>query len=309
MPGGATGTYYVVINWQGPASTASYSLTAAGVGLSVDLPSPAAAPASSSVTLEIDGSGFTPATQVSLVSGATRIPADEVVYQNSESVSASFDLANVPTGDGYAIEVANNAVTATSPSGFTVYAAPAVSAVTQDNDSIVTSIVAPAAARPGSVYSLTIDYYSDALVGTTVQAPMFQLSASNVEFQLPGQTGFTPGSIQFLGVSTLGQGGGQTSSPPSASAGTDWGEFNPLKPVYYDPSITINFMVTAPGNVTLNLGVADTSAPINWSTYQGACSPQARPPPHGPPSSPTLPRRSAIRWAACKRLSITTQTI
>ncbi len=294
VQGGQGGTYYVAIDWEGSAPDASYSLTATAVGLSVDLPVPAAAPAANDVSLGIGGSGFTLATQVSLVSGHTTIAADQVDFRGTDGLLASFDLSNAPLGD-YAIEVSNNGETASTASSFIVFASPATIPVTQDNDSIVASLDAPAAVRAGQVYSLTIDYYSDALAGTTVQAPIFQLAADNVEFQLPGQTGFTPGSILLLGINSSGQAG--------ALPGT-------TVPMYVaqDPSITVNFIATTTGSVDFSLGIADPSDTIDWSSNESHCSRPEFPLRPGTPSSPISLPRSATPWAACKRRSTTTPT-
>ena len=208
--GGQAGTYYVLINWEGPAASASYSFSASGVGLSVDVPFPSSAPAANNVTLTVEGTGFTSETRVSLVFGSTSIPADQVSvgsYYGTPSLTATFDLSGAPTASNYAVEVSDNGRTASTPATFVVFAPSSVTTVTtgEDNGSIVASLEAPSAVRPGDVYSLTVNYYSKGLEGSSVQAPILELSADNVEFQLPGQSSFTPGSIMLLGTNAPGQ--------------------------------------------------------------------------------------------------------
>ncbi len=220
IQGGQAGTDYVVLTWQGPGPSASYSLSASAVALSVNLPYPASAPASNSVTLSIAGTGFTSATRVSLVSGPMTIPADQVMFEGSQDLEATFNLSTASPGGDYAIEVSDNGRAASTAASFAVIAAPSGTTVStgQDNASIVATLEAPSAVRPGREYSLTVNYYSTALVGSAVQAPLLLLSANNVEFQLPGQSGFSPDSIMLLGTNAPGQGNASVGSGLASTA-------------------------------------------------------------------------------------------
>ena len=125
-------------------------------------------------------------------------------------------------------------------SSFTVYTAPTTSPVIQDNSSIVTSIDAPADAKQGEVYSLTVNYYSDALVGTTVQCLCSCSQPPTWNFNYRGNPAWTPGSILLLESTRQARGvrlrrlpavlkEASTRSPAAAA----------------DPSITVNFIVTS----------------------------------------------------------------
>jgi RHS repeat-associated protein len=294
--GGQAGTYYALINWQGPTASAGYSFSASGVGLSVDLPSPSAAPAANNVTLTMEGTGFTSQTRVSLVSGSTTIPADRVTaisFDGTPFLTATFDLTGAPPASNYAVEVSDNGRTASTPAAFTVFAPSSRITVTtgEDNGSIAANVEVPSAVRPGRVYSLTVSYHSTALVGSTVLAPILELSADNVEFQLLGQSGFTPGSIMLLGTNAPGQNSGPgigSATQPAVLPGADepaelltqgaGGVLLPptqFIPEYdgFSDSITVNFIATAPGSVNFSLGVADAGTPIDWSSLESQLQP------------------------------------
>ena len=153
-------------------------------------------------------------------------------------MSATFNLSTAPVGN-YAIKVSAAGKNASTAQSFTVFA-PSNTTTLQDNNSIVASLEAPSAVRAGQVYSLTINYSSDAPDGFTVQAPILQLSADNVEFALPGQTAFTPGSISLLGINSTGEAG----VLPRAQG--------PL--VETEHSIAVSFIATVTGSVALQPG-------------------------------------------------------
>ncbi len=256
---GQSGTYFVEINWPGPASSAHYSLSASEVGLSVSPPDPSTAPAADDVTIGLSGSGFTPDTSVSLVSGATTIPAEQVVFDNAYELSVTFDLANAAVGN-YAFKVSNDGQSASTAQGFAIFSPPGSTSFTQDNNLIIATLEAPSAVRPGHVYSLIVDYYSDAPEGFTVQAPILELSAENVEFELPGQTTFTPDSVLLLGIDPSGEAG--------VLPGTQGSSLPPQ-----EQSITVDFIATTTGSAQFSLGVADPTGPIDWSSVSSTLQP------------------------------------
>ena len=261
VQGGQAGTYYVVINWPGPASSAPYSLSASVVGLSVNLPVPPTAPAADDVTISLSGSGFTPGTEVSLVSGQTTIPAEQVVFQSAYACPPHSTSRASAVGD-YAIKVSDNGQSASTAQSFAVFAPTRPPrSFTQDNSSIIASRRgAFRLSGPGMFIRSRSTTIAMPWRVITVQAPLLELSADNVEFELPGQTSFTPDSILLLGINPSGEAGllPGTGSRQCSRA---------------DRSITVNFILTQPGTVQFNLGVADPTDTIDWSSLKSTLQP------------------------------------
>jgi hypothetical protein len=70
-------------------------------------------------TVTISGSGFTPSTSVSLVSGGATYAASAVAVVSSSRIVAEFDFLTIPVGD-YALKVSNGTDSSQLP--FTVFA-------------------------------------------------------------------------------------------------------------------------------------------------------------------------------------------
>ena len=64
---------------------------------------------------------------------------------------------------------------------------------------------------------------------------------------------------------------------PTAPAGGIEGSFYPLAAAAADPSITVNFIVTSAQTVNFTLGVADTTASIDWRSLESDLQPAGMP--------------------------------
>ncbi|HUY33447.1 MAG TPA: DUF4214 domain-containing protein [Pirellulales bacterium] len=319
------GTYFIALT--DPYGTANdhFTLSAQELPLAVTSVSPAQALNLGPVTMTITGDQFTPSTTVSLVSlfvGGPTIPAGLVTFENSTTLVATFNLLNA-AAQIYNIEVSDHGKTFTTqnnpyepidslfgltPPGVTLTVADGATGGFSPyydtfnpagwgvNASILTSVDAPSAVRTGRVNSLSVNYTSDAYIGSTVQAPLFFLSANNAEFQLPGQSGFTSGSIMLLGINDSGAAGilpGAARVPLESLVGGH-GELSvtqflggaapvPLESVVgspalvIDPSIKLNFIATGPGPVNFQVNVADPEATIDWSSLKSSLEPPGMP--------------------------------
>ena len=149
--------------------------------------------------------------------------------------------------------------------------------------------------------------------------------ANNVEFQLPGQSGFTPGSVMLLGTNVPGQNnriGLGSATQPAALPGTEepaelltvgaGGVLLPptqFFPVYngFSDSITVNFIATSAGSENFQVGVA-TRVPqfmgVGPEPVAAARHLLGRLECH----FRQLHRRSATPWAGSRRRSIPTPT-
>ena len=311
------GTYYITVTYPSGAAFTSdkIELAAQEVPFAVTGLSPIQALNVGPVTLTITGDQFTPQTTVSLTTGqfGKTIAASSVTFDNSTTLQATFNLLNVPQGD-YSVQISDHGKTFSttadpySPLDFIDanfgYVPPLLSLQVDDsggfasyynaadpaewgmNTSIISSVSAPSAVRTGRINTLSVNYYSEAYEGDRVAAPLFILSSDNAEFQLPGQTGFTSGSIMLLGIDNTGDGsvagslpGTRTPPIPNLAGGS----VGPLEnaPLAFgrfpEGSLNVNFIATSAGPVNFELNVADPNAGIDWSTLKSSLEPPGMP--------------------------------
>ena len=118
------GTYYILAHSvSGAAATAGFTLTATQTAaVTVSAISPYSGGNAGNVTIEIDGTNFTPAATASLTLGGTTINASAIDFVNASQIFATFNLAGAAVGN-YTLSVQQGAQSVTAPSTFQVVAA------------------------------------------------------------------------------------------------------------------------------------------------------------------------------------------
>src|SRR5262249_16019948 len=158
----------------------AFSLTATTPGFGIESVSPSAGSnAGGTATIVISGLDFAPDAIVSLTQGNTSIPASGRWWVSSETIWATFNLTNAPTGS-YDVQGFGDGATATDRGAFTV-ASGSVGSLDYD---LITSTV-----RPGGISSVTLTYTNTG--ETDIPAPLFSLAATGGLLQEPGASGFT----------------------------------------------------------------------------------------------------------------------
>ncbi len=119
----AAGTYYIdAHSISGEAATAEFTVNVAqSSALAVSAISPSSGGEGYDVTMEIDGTNFSPSMTATLVQGSITIAASTIDYVSASRVFATFDLASV-TLDGpplnYTVNVEQGNQTVTAPRRF-----------------------------------------------------------------------------------------------------------------------------------------------------------------------------------------------
>ncbi len=107
VPSAAPGDWYLLVYSVSVPSASTFTLTAAGVPITLTTVAPAQSATGSTATLTLHGSGFSNATSVELVSaGSTAYEAASVTLDTFTQLTATFDLSNVPEGT-YSVVVRN----------------------------------------------------------------------------------------------------------------------------------------------------------------------------------------------------------
>ena len=134
------------------------------------------------------------------------IAATSISYQDSGMLYATFDLSQVSIGT-YNVAIADGGRTSTSSQVFQVDPAnyQGFGSFDADTNAVAYSLTGPANTRAGLTSVLTIDYTNT--VNVDIPAPILVLSSDNAEFQLPGQTDFTPDAISLLAINQDGPAG------------------------------------------------------------------------------------------------------
>ncbi len=299
------GTYYVVL--QGEES-ANFTLTAQALGFGITNVSPNlipdlggsfegppfgtellqglfrqptllihGTPQEGNVTITVAGNGFTPNTTVSLTGNAgpnlppATVQAQSVLFQDSHTLFATFTLDQLRTfsfdstggfGQGIPLDVkvSDHGQTADFQDGVELEIPLGSDGEVEQMafgeippPGFTASLVTPGDVRVGRPYTVTINYSNNG--GINVPAPLLSLSGQGAEFQLPGQTSFTPNSILLFAGNPNGQGG---TLPPGFSG-----------------SLTVT--VINSGDVTLQLGTTNPSAPIDWTKLESSLQPPGIP--------------------------------
>jgi RHS repeat-associated protein/uncharacterized repeat protein (TIGR01451 family) len=166
----AAGTYYVLAHSvAGAAATAGYTLTATqSAALTLSGISPRSGGNAGTVTVEIDGTNFTPSTTATLSLGGHTITPSAIDYTSASELFATFNLAGAAPGS-YALSVQKGAQSSTAPSPFQVLATnPAAVQVTVSN---------PQHVRAGRPATIVISYTNP--TANDIVAPLLIISSTN----------------------------------------------------------------------------------------------------------------------------------
>jgi RHS repeat-associated protein/uncharacterized repeat protein (TIGR01451 family) len=166
----AAGTYYVLAHSiAGFAATAGYTLTATQTGaLAISAISSYAGGNGGNVSIEIDGTNFTPGTTATLTLGTTTLTATTVDFVSSGQLFATFDLVGAAIGE-YRLSVQQEGQSAGAASTFSVVAASA--------GSLDISISTPQYVRAGRTATIVISYSNP--TDDDMVAPLLDISSTN----------------------------------------------------------------------------------------------------------------------------------
>lgn len=197
IPDTLAGAYYLlVVGREGAATPQSFSVTPRLAGFEIRELSPNHGSNAGQATVTVTGSGFTPATTVSLVSGGTTRNAAAVRYQDSSTLFATFDLTGLVAGS-FGVVVADGGQNTTQAGDFTV--------TSGNPGNVQYRLSGPEFIRPGSIGTLTIEYWNAG--DTDVQAPLFTVDTDNGLLKLPDQPAFGGEMMDVLGINHDGPAG------------------------------------------------------------------------------------------------------
>jgi YD repeat-containing protein len=175
-----SGTYYILAHGVlGAAATAGYTLTVTQTAaVTVSAISPSSGGNAGNVTVEIDGTNFTPAATASLTLGGTTINASAMDFVNASKMFATFNLAGAAVGD-YTLSVQQGTQTVTAPSKFQVVSGTSMGSGSAAANSASLSVVlsVPKYIRSGRTGSIVLTY-SNATQNDIV-APLLDISSTN----------------------------------------------------------------------------------------------------------------------------------
>lgn len=229
----SAGTYYILAHSvSGAAATAGYSLTVNQTsGLGITSISNYAGGNSGQVTIEIDGTNFTPDATASLTLNGTVFHAVSVEYISASQIFATFDLNGAIAG-GYTVGVQAGANSATSPTPFQVIQA--------NPGSLDIALGLPQFVRSGRTGTITVTYTNS--TSNDLVAPILLITSSNptVFFSTPDNPNSYQQSTQVLGVAPNGPAGilrpGQTGQLTLTLLSNDTVDHNAL-PVTVDQTL------------------------------------------------------------------------
>ena len=244
-------TYYFLVYQEGGTPSVPFTLLAGDPGFHLDRVSPSAVSNSGTVTLFLIGSGFSPATRVTLIPPAgNSIAASSVQTPSSVRLYSSFHLSNAPAGL-YDVRIDD-------PVGGSSTLAHGLQVTAGPQGALVAHLSAPANVRPDRNYTVTLTYANQG--GTDLAAPLFLVSSpQDVLLRLSSAEPFRHGPLQVLGVNMNGPVGILT---PGASF-----------------SIPIQFHSPISGSqVQLDLKVMKPDAtPIDWANLTSEIRPPGIP--------------------------------
>ncbi len=194
------GTYYVLVHSvSGAAATAGYTLTATQAGaLAISAISSYAGGNSGNVTVEIDGTNFTPSATATLTLGTTTLTAFAVDFVSSSQLFATFDLAGAIVGN-YTLSVQQGGQKATSATAFSVV--PAVAG------SLNVSLQTPQYIRPGRTATIVVSYSNP--TNDDMVAPLLDITSTDAKtyFSTPDDPNDFIQDAQLLAVAPSGPAG------------------------------------------------------------------------------------------------------
>ncbi len=191
----ATTFYILAHSVSGAAATAGFTITATQTAaLTVSANSPASGGNGGNVTIEIDGTNFTPAAKASLALGGTTINASAIEFISASQIYATFNLAGAALG-AYTLSVQS----VNAPGTFQVVAA---------NDlPLSISLTAPSNVRSGRTGTLTVSYANPS--NNDIVAPLLAVSSTSaaVLFSTPDDPNDYLSNALVLAVATSGPAG------------------------------------------------------------------------------------------------------
>jgi RHS repeat-associated protein/uncharacterized repeat protein (TIGR01451 family) len=195
------GTYYILAHSiAGNAATSAYTLTVTqGSAVTVSAPAaPYTGGNGGSVTIEIDGTNFTPQTTASLTLGATTIAASAIDFVNASQIFATFNLSGAAAGS-YTLTVQQGSQSVMVPTPFQVTAA--------SPGTLNVVLSTPQYVRPGRTSTITVTYSNP--TSNDMVAPLLTLDStnSNVFFSTPDDPNSFLQQAQVLAVAPSGPAG------------------------------------------------------------------------------------------------------
>jgi RHS repeat-associated protein len=247
---GRAGTYYILLHGrEGAGGGQPFTITAEGLNFRVTGISPNHGSNAGQATATVTGAGFSPGSAVSLVAGGTVRPASQVLFKDSNTLFAAFDLTGLTAG-AYDVRVVDQGRTTTLPGAFTVN--------TGTPGQLQVHISSPSGVRNSAPNSLLVEYANAG--ETDIPAPLLTVMAQNAVLRRQDQPDYVGNQIQLLGISTSGPAG---VLPPGARG-----------------SISLIFSAT-PFHVgsqsTFTVLVGDEPAPIDWASLKAGLRPATVP--------------------------------
>ena len=194
------GTYYILaFSVSGAAATAGYTITATQTAaVSIAAISPYSGGNAGNVTIEIDGTNFTPEATASLTLGTTILNASSMDFVNASQMFATFNLTGAAVGF-YSLNVQQGAQSATAPSTFQVVAANA--------PSLNVDLSVPQFVRSGRTGTIVVTYTNKS--ANDIVAPLLDISSTNtnVSFSTPDDPNDYRQTAQVLAVAPSGPAG------------------------------------------------------------------------------------------------------
>jgi subtilase family serine protease len=224
---------------------------------------------SGTVTTHITGTKFSPEIEARLEDdGKNVVASGTVVYDNTQSLSASFDLTELSLGD-YQI-VLENPDDASATERFNV--------IEGEYGGLFTRLLIPTLVRPGRPYTMTLEYGNNG--STDIPASLVTVSADEgILMRLSSDEEFHDSPIQVLCI----------------------GENNPVDvlPPGEVYSIEMEFKLTEPGNFSFYLKITDKpDEPINWADVEDSLRPEDTDPETWDPMWENLQSQLGDTWGS-----------
>jgi RHS repeat-associated protein len=195
-----SGTYYILAHSvSGAAATAGFTVTVTQTAaVTVSAISSYPGGNAGNVTVEIDGTNFTPAATASLTLDGTTINASSIDFVSASQIFATFNLAGAAVGN-YALSVHQGSQSVTAPSTFHVVAASPAS--------LNADLITPQFVRSGRTATIVITYANQ--TDNDMVAPLLAISSTNtnVSFSTPDDPNDYVQAAQVLAVAPSGPAG------------------------------------------------------------------------------------------------------
>jgi RHS repeat-associated protein len=196
-----SGTYYILAeSISGNAATAGFTLTATQTAaITVAAPSqPYKGGNSGNLTIEIDGTNFTPGVTASLKLGGTTITDTTIDYVSASRFYATFNLTGATAGN-YTLTVTASGQSVTSPATVQVVAA--------TTEPLSVQLGTPSFIRSGRTGSIVVTYTNES--ANDIVAPLLSITSTNpaVAFSTPDDPNNFTQYAQVLAVAPGGPAG------------------------------------------------------------------------------------------------------